>query len=410
MRSILILLITFLSLLPFQEKVNACTSAIVSGRLTPDGRPLLWKHRDTNELNNRVEHFPGKQYSFIALVNSSDKDGIAWTGTNSVGFSIMNTASYNLKDDDIEEMDKEGELMYKALGECKNLKDFERFLTNHPRPIRVEANFGVIDAEGGAAYYEVNNTEWTKLDVNDPKIAPEGFLVVTNFSYTGRVDEGEGYIRYHNAHKILMDKTLQSKSSITPQWIFNELSRSFYHSMMDIDLRKDLDKVSHTGWFIDQDFIPRRSTTASIVIQGVKKGEDPAFTIMWTVLGYPPVGIAVPLFEQCGENQPAFMVKSATTDNSELCDSALKIRSNVFSLNRGNGNRYFNVALLFNEEGTGYSQIISQTENIIFSDFQTKMTEWRKNGINLKELNTFYLDIYTQIGEMYKTIQKTPTR
>ena len=30
-----------------------CTSAVVSGRVTPDGRPLLWKHRDASDLNNR---------------------------------------------------------------------------------------------------------------------------------------------------------------------------------------------------------------------------------------------------------------------------------------------------------------------------------------------------------------------
>lgn len=67
-------------------------------------------------------------------------------------------------------MDREGELMYKALLECKNLSDFETFLDNYPRPVGVEANFGVIDAEGGAAYYEVNNTRWVKVDANDPNL------------------------------------------------------------------------------------------------------------------------------------------------------------------------------------------------------------------------------------------------
>ena len=37
------------------EDCRACTSAIISGRLTPDGRPQLRKHRDTDELNNRVD-------------------------------------------------------------------------------------------------------------------------------------------------------------------------------------------------------------------------------------------------------------------------------------------------------------------------------------------------------------------
>lgn len=395
-----IVIFLFLSLLALQN-VEACTSAIITGKLTADGRALLWKHRDTSELNNRVEHFSGGKYSFIALVNSADKGGIAWTGTNSVGFSIMNTASYNLKDDDVEDMDKEGEFMYKALGQCKNLKDFEIFLDKYPRPTRVEANFGVIDAEGSAAYYEVNNAKWTKLDVNDPRIAPHGFLVVTNFSYTGRKDEGKGYIRYNNAQKIFLDKS--PHGNITPQWIFNELSRSFYHSLLDIDLRKDLTKVSGSGWFIDQDFIPRRSSSASVVIQGVKKGENPALTVMWTVLGYPPVGIAIPLFEKNGKNQPAFMIKSEHSDNSELCDLTLQLKEKVFSLTRGSGLHYFNASLLFNDKQTGYSQIISQTEDSVFLNFNKQMDKWREKEIDVEELNLFYKEIYTEIKKLYNS-------
>ena len=38
-----------------------CTSAVVSGRVTPDGRPLLWKHRDASDLNNRIVHFEAEE-------------------------------------------------------------------------------------------------------------------------------------------------------------------------------------------------------------------------------------------------------------------------------------------------------------------------------------------------------------
>ena len=51
---------------------------------------------------------------FLGLVNSDDPEGAVWTGSNETGFSSMNTASYNLKDDDIKEMDQEGNLMQKA--------------------------------------------------------------------------------------------------------------------------------------------------------------------------------------------------------------------------------------------------------------------------------------------------------
>ena len=127
-------------LLSFSTKAAACTSVIISGKSTPDGRPVMMKHRDTGELNNRIQWFEGEIYNFVALVNASwEKErqasypyaaGEAWTGSNSAGFSIMNTATYDLKDDDVptEMMDREGELMYRALEICSNLADFESSL------------------------------------------------------------------------------------------------------------------------------------------------------------------------------------------------------------------------------------------------------------------------------------------
>ena len=80
------------------EPVLACTSAVVSGKVTPDGRPLLWKNRDTDYLRNHVAYIKGEKYNFIADVNSANFPALkeAWMGTNSVGFALMNTQPYNL--------------------------------------------------------------------------------------------------------------------------------------------------------------------------------------------------------------------------------------------------------------------------------------------------------------------------
>ncbi len=126
----------------------------------------------------------------------------AWAGENETGFAIMNTATYDLKDDDVpsELMDREGVFMYRALEICSSLEDFEHYLDTLSRPMGVEANFGVIDEFGGAAYYEVNNHSWVKFDVNRE---PLGYRVVTNFTTTGRVEDRKGVDRYVKAHRIL---------------------------------------------------------------------------------------------------------------------------------------------------------------------------------------------------------------
>jgi len=401
-KTIIVLIAAFLIVLNSNE-IIACTSAIITGKITPDGRPLLWKNRDTGEDNNRIQFFKGTKYNFIALVNSPDSTGVVWMGTNSAGFSIMNTASYNLKDDDIKEADQEGAIMFEALSVCKNLADFENFLKKHKKPMGVEANFGVIDAEGGAAYYETNNSKFVKVDANDPKIAPDGYLIYTNFSYTGRYNEGMGYIRYKTATEIISRQS--AHMNITPAWIFNNLSRSFYHSLQGFDLLKpDQSPERFSGWVVDQDFIPRKTSTASVVVQGVKPGENPEMTTMWTVLGYPPAGVAVPLWVKAGEKQPSVLMRTNDSENSTACDQALSLKYMIFSLKRGNGGKYMNFNLVYNSKGTGFMQELKPAEEIINRLYKPSIEKWRKEGLNTKELEELNEQSSRVIDAAYKKL------
>ncbi len=386
----------------FTADLYCCTSAIISGKATPDGRPLMWKHRDTGEDNNRVDYIKGPKYNFIALINSPDMLPEAWCGTNEVGFSIMNTASYNLNYDNVpsEQMDREGIVMYDALGKCKTLADFEKLLNSYKKPIGVEGNFGVIDAYGGAAYYEVGNQGWKKVDVNDPIIAPQGYLVYANHSYAGKLDDGMGYIRYTNADNIFKNH-IGRAGEFTPKWIFQNVSRSYYHSLLGIDLVKDNDLLQKgSGWFIDQDFIPRSSSTSSMVIEGVKEGENPLNTIMWTILGYPPVSVAVPTFVKAGENQPSFMT-GKEKENALMCDMALELKAKVFAVKRGNGEKYMNFNLIYNPEGTGYMQQLRPVENKIFELTEQFKKENNDKPYNKAAFDKLYNDIFNEIESAY---------
>ena len=282
-----------------------CTSVIISGRATADGRPLMLKHRDTGHLDNAVGYFSGPKYSFIGLVNADTAfDGEVWTGTNSAGFSIMNTASYNIKDDNVpeSEMDKEGKLMYRALGICATLAEFEYYLDTLSRPLGVESNFGVIDAFGGAAYYEVNNHSWVKYDVNE---IPCGYRVVTNFSESGRYEGRRGVERYETATAIFSELLSDKPYKVSHKEIFGKISRSFRGQERGVPY-----------------VIPRKITSASIVIEGVKPGDNSLQTVMWTILGYPPCGIALPLMVGNGCLLPA-EVMPGLDGHAILCDDAL---------------------------------------------------------------------------------------
>lgn len=284
----------------------ACTSVIISGKARADGRPLIWKNRDTDSLANSIRHYNGEKYSFISLVNTGCTEGESWIGVNTAGFAIMNTASYCLKDDDVPAsgMDREGRVMYRALEICATLDDFEHFLDTLSRPMGVEANFGCIDAHGGAAWYETGNFSWHKIDVND---CPGGYMVVTNFSFSGPESRWKGVERYMTASAIFSEMDSSgSLYSAGPLDIIDSLSRSYRHEVLGIDLIRDSSAffASTTGLAVDQDFIPRNSTSASVVITGAGECDDPLSCVMWAALGYPLCSVAVPVPVSVGDCVP----------------------------------------------------------------------------------------------------------
>ncbi len=399
MKKIVITLIISFLLTP----IFACTSAIITGKATVDGRPLMWKNRDTDHLNNRLQYFKGSKYNFIGLVNSESKGGEVWSGSNEVGFCIMNTASYNIDipEDRKFEKDGEGVVMYKALSVCKTIKDFEKFLDTLTRPIPVEANFGVIDAEGGAAYYEVNSRVWVKRDANDPSLAPNGYLIVTNFSFTGREDQGLGYIRHATAEHII-NKAFAEGIKFTPEWIMDNLSRSYYNSLLGVDVLKSDILTKTNGWFIDQDFISRNSTSSISIFQGVKKGEDAKNTIFWCAMGYGPLSILMPILIKGEDKIPSvLMSENNTPTNCKLCDLSLSIKKKVFPVKRGSGQRYFRLADLFNSSNSGYSQILKKSETKVLNESSKIIIKLRNGKLTQPEIEKFYEEISTISSQAY---------
>ena len=382
MKRLLLLLITPLCLL----NTWACTSFIISGKATPSGRPMMFKHRDTGELNNRIAYFQGEKYAFIGLMNSPMLDGEVWSGMNEAGFCIMNTASYNLREDTLKcQMDREGELMYHALANCATLADFEAWLETYPQPWGVEANFGIIDAQGGAAYYEMNNHRWIKYDVN---AEADGYRVVTNFSFAGRYEDYEGWERYQTASAIMKENFSHDKE-MTATNAIDLFSRKYRHEVLEVNY----DQENAPQYIVDQDFIPRRITSAVICFQGVKAGTDPKYSVMWSVLGYPACAVAVPLLMN-GSSLPAYMVardpeaKAGDALHSEMCDASLQIKDQwAFPMHISNGKRYIalQTILVDNENKPALMTCTNDVETKILSDFLPIYQQWTTGKISDKE-------------------------
>lgn len=317
----------------------ACTTAIISAEASGTGRPLLWKHRDTDEYYNHMEYFRGEKYGFTALVNS--RDAVyeeVWAGANDAGFAIANNVAYNINLIKYDTPSRNGYIMKAALGICATVDDFEKMLQDMAVPRGARANFAVIDAHGGAAYFEVGDDRYFRFDVKD---APDGYLYRTNFSVAGVEDEGAGYIRYAAAKKIFEEKG----RDFTPGWILDNPARSFYHGLMKTDMQNVSDKALGEGFIISQDYIPRYTSTSSIVIEGVNPGEDPAKTVIWSAIGYSPCSYAIPVWVGACEDIPECL-SSADKQLAPANSLAMDLKARVFPITRGNGNKYLDYLTL----------------------------------------------------------------
>lgn len=378
----------------------ACTTAIVSGKVSVDGRPLLFKHRDSDFFQNRLVYFKDGKYDYIGLVNSEDKQNReVWAGCNSTGFAIMNSASYNLEKriDSSAPSDSEGVIMKLALMSCSTVDEFEAMLKNLPRPLAVEANFGVIDALGNAAYFETNNTQYYKFDVNDINVAPNGYLIRTNFSFAGEKDKGYGYIRYKTAEELL--KNAKKSNNLSYELFCKDVSRCLKNSMTGIDLKNIPDLK---GEFIHfEDFIPRYPSTSSTTIQGIKKGESPLLTTIWAIVGFPLTSVIVPVIMGGGEKLPKILIASED-GNSILCKKSLELKNKLYPITRDRGTKYIKYKELYKSDGNGLMQKAMKIEDSIVRTFNDRLKYWREKKLNTEELQNFYNWVDTYVEKSYK--------
>ncbi len=260
--------------------VRPCTSCI-STRVNT----ILWKHRDTGAPYNFLALHPATDstYEYIALHNQDDTTGEeAWIGMNRAGLAVMNTASYNLAPDTAVIKDREGFMMTLALKRCATVSDFASLLDSLPSPLGVQANFGVIDATGVAAYFETSDHTVTRFDVTR-----DTTVIRTNYSHSGGSTKRLGMAREKVARHFL-----DNRRSLSPTYLTDTLSCSFY----DSDSGRDILSGTDTAVADKGNFIPRYISTASIAIEAVPSPQgDGSQYIMWTRLGYPPTSKTYPV-------------------------------------------------------------------------------------------------------------------
>ena len=292
----LVMALVLSSSLPFPG--HACTTAVISPGASKLKRPMLWKNRDTDFLNNKVIFVSENPYSYLALVNVEDRSGRwVYAGLNSAGFAIFNSVAYNLPANKEELKDMEGTIMADALRQCSRVADFEEYLRENLGPsLGSLANFGVLDAAGETALFEVSNRSYKKYLATD---FPEKYIINTNFARSGKAETGAGYLRFARASQ-LFSQILPGQ--ISHQQILSQFSRDTGHVLVCQPAFPQFKDISGKKpfWIATRDTIDRESTAAAVVVCGRIAGQKNSPATLWVMLGEPLFTIAVPLWVEAG--------------------------------------------------------------------------------------------------------------
>jgi hypothetical protein len=385
---------------------KACTTAIVSGKYTANGRPIIWKLRDTETFENKLRYFNDGKYDYIGLINSNDAHGEqVWGGSNAAGFAIMNSASFNVNlDDTTSYKDQEGYFMKEALQKCASLVEFETLIKERPTPKGLAAHFGVLDANGGVAFYEVNNYSYTKFDANDPAQAPNGYIIRTNYSFTGKKDVGYGFIRYQTAQDIFYQA--ESIRELNTQTILQQFSRCLKHAVLDVDYRKVYSNVPKGQNFVNSDdMITRHGSSSAILIEGVTRGEAADLSTIWTMIGFPSTCLTIPVWVKGGKELPVTLTADGNS-NCPLNELALQLKNCCYPIQRSSGYKYLNISELINREGSGIIQQLERAEYDIFNTSANKLANWHINSPSVKDVQAYYHWLDEAVISTYNRLNK----
>ncbi len=364
------------------QENEECTLGVASGKATSDGRPLVWKTRDTSEMNNEVAFITSYRYKYVAVVNAGGT--IPWMGVNEKGFAILNSVSSDLPAGGGGMGN--GSIMRYALGNCTTVADFVYLLdSTNVTGRQTQTNFGVIDSTGAAAMFETAGYQYWKFDANDSTIAPERYVLRTNFAFNGAAQNGihDGIYsveRYKRTTKLIGD--FYAGDSLNYKSILRTQMRDFSDSYGDpvpVPYPKKWQSNRPYGYIYCYLSICRSTSVSAAVIQGVLPKETARLSTLWTILGQPASAVAVPYWPV---GNPPQQANGSST--APLCDIANQIRGLLFDYS--DDVKFIDSYKLLDGNSGGLWTKTFPAEDSIFSAAEIKLNQWRNGSLNVQDI------------------------
>jgi hypothetical protein len=353
-----------------------CTIVLLSGRVTPDGRPVLSKNRDAPNLDNEVRYFADGRLRYVALVNAGD-DTRAWAGLNERGFAVLNALSFNIRNS-LDGTVPLGVLMKWALQNCDSIADFRRLLDDTNWSGRTSpANYAVLDATGAVSLFEAGNRSYVEYRVDDPAETPAGYLVRTNFSFSADT-LGSSRTRYHRCDELV--RAAAGAGDLDVPFLLSTVARDLWCRQVNpYPLPYEgtpLGYPSAVGFVDASDAINARATVASCTVLGVKPGENPLLATFFTTLGQPVVSPPFPVWVAAGPTPPE-LDGPAT---SPVCDIARTRAAGIYS------GTLLDTRKLVDGTPTGHLTRVEWITQWMLAETAAVLEGWRSTGPDSSEM------------------------
>jgi hypothetical protein len=321
----------------------ACDIAVVSAAASSTGRPFIWKNFDcSSNWHQQLKYFsaisdgPGgalmahRYEDIIEALTGSPVTPSA--GVNEAGFALATTSVYEEYNIAHTLTDLSSDLAFDALQQCTSIADFDALLATWPETHQdsaVSANFAIIDAQGGAAIYELFTgyltygympIQYRKYDANTGTITEKtvnyddyseqftesidpdfcGFYVRTNYNDYCPWDVGQD--RRTRAEELL---TAMSEGN---RLNYRNVMREVAKDVTGKQLSEDSSDTNYSTMYC----LSRSCTRLGVVIDGVASGDDPRLSAIWCALGEPSIAVFVPYF--AAAKQVSFLAYSDSVD------------------------------------------------------------------------------------------------
>jgi len=377
----------------------ACSAVVVAGKYTASGRSMMIKVRDSDERDSDYHIFQGPKYRFVGntakakSVRAEIKGSVAGYNTQGLCMASLTPGKGFPYDSLRNKRVSGGKLIYKALGKCKNLSEFEAMCKEIFKERIIIAHIAAIDAEGGAAVYEFGGKSFRKFDANNPEDAPGGWRAMANFSFSGDPTLGSGQERYDWICQIMaaMPRNADDKFEFTPLEFADAICRNCGEN-----------KKKGT-WVGTEGYITRYRSALTTTFQAAAPGENRAHTIMWAQMGNPFCTPLIPVVLASGslpdyitriedENGNYLAKDPMQTISDRICQSYLYDKPNDEKRN------YFNYA-----NALELITLARKVDGVVAELFLPLEKDWRTGKISNE---VFFRDYALQLSVYFESYRR----